>query len=88
MALVDNRKRTTGAKRNDLIDLAKGEYVTFIDDDDWAGANYVQSILGAIDQYPGTDCIVFDVAFYLHGDFVKLFKYGQEYGWQETDNCI
>ena len=32
--LLDNKRRTVGAKRNALLDAARGEYVSFIDDDD------------------------------------------------------
>jgi glycosyltransferase involved in cell wall biosynthesis len=35
LGLFDNKARTTGAKRNALLDIARGEYVVFIDDDDW-----------------------------------------------------
>ena len=46
--LMDNKRRTVGAKRNALLDVACGEYITFIDDDDQVAPNYVQSIYKAI----------------------------------------
>lgn len=46
--LMDNKRRPVGTKRNDLIDSARGEYVSFIDDDDDVGPDYVRRIYRAI----------------------------------------
>lgn len=46
--LLDNRRRSIGAKRNALLDSAHGEYVSFIDDDDEVAGDYVQKIRFAI----------------------------------------
>src|SRR5688572_12515966 len=43
---------TTGAKRNHLIHLAQGKYVTFIDDDDTISKDYVSEIMKAIESEP------------------------------------
>ncbi|KKM04465.1 hypothetical protein LCGC14_1763950 [marine sediment metagenome] len=45
---LDNRRRTVGAKRNDLLQMAKGEYLSFIDDDDEVATDYVDRVLGMI----------------------------------------
>lgn len=44
--------KTTGQKRNDLINAAKGEYVWFIDDDDMIMPNAIQNVLTALEQKP------------------------------------
>jgi hypothetical protein len=41
----DNRKRTIGEKRDNLLRLAKGRYVAFCDDDDKVSGDYVQSLV-------------------------------------------
>ena len=41
---LDNKRRTVGAKRNMLLDAARGEYVCFIDDDDSIAPDYVARI--------------------------------------------
>lgn len=79
LVVTDNRKRTTGAKRNLLIEQAQGQFIVFVDDDDVLLPNYVDSLLRHIEDNPKADCIVFDVAVYLEGKFSKLCKYGIEY---------
>lgn len=44
--------KTTGQKRNELIDKAQGEYVWFIDDDDMIMPNAIKNILTALEQKP------------------------------------
>jgi glycosyltransferase involved in cell wall biosynthesis len=41
---MDNRRRSVGSKRNDLLSIAKGEYISFIDDDDEVSLDYVSKI--------------------------------------------
>lgn len=51
---VDNKKITIGEKRNILLKRARGDYVTFVDDDDKVSSDYIFKILGAIETSP--DC--------------------------------
>ncbi len=46
--LMDTRRRTVGEKRNNLLSMAKGEYISFIDDDDAVASDYVQKIYRTI----------------------------------------
>lgn len=41
----DNGEKTTGYKRNELLERAKGKYVVFIDDDDIIPEYYIDEIL-------------------------------------------
>lgn len=52
--IIDSRPRNipTGVKRNDMIARARGEWVCFIDDDDWVDPEYVQRILQALESNP------------------------------------
>ena len=62
--LGDNRKRSIGAKRNDLLLLSKGVYSCFIDDDDDISDDYVDTILNIIENSkPSPDVIVFQAMF-------------------------
>ncbi len=60
LGFYDNKKRSVGLKRNALLNLAQGEFLTFIDDDDRIADDYIESIMNTIYANPTADCIVFD----------------------------
>lgn len=47
VVLLDNKKRTIGMKREALVEIAKGKYISFVDDDDDISEDYVDSIVEA-----------------------------------------
>jgi glycosyltransferase involved in cell wall biosynthesis len=47
LVLCDNRKRSIGAKRQALLDIARGDYIAFVDDDDDISDDYVAEIINA-----------------------------------------
>lgn len=49
--------KTTGQKRNDLLNSARGEYVWFIDDDDWISDTAISDILEGIKSNPDSFAI-------------------------------
>jgi glycosyltransferase involved in cell wall biosynthesis len=51
---VDKRERSTGFKRQWLLNQAHGNYVVFIDDDDWVYDYYIDEMLKACES--GCDC--------------------------------
>ena len=55
--IVDDGAKPTGEKRNELMALARGRYLCFVDDDDTVSSSYVAKLLSAIES--GADCIVF-----------------------------
>jgi glycosyltransferase involved in cell wall biosynthesis len=57
LTLCDNKRRSIGAKRQALADIARGEYIAFVDDDDDISDDYVSSLLTAIKT--GADVITF-----------------------------
>lgn len=57
LILSDNRQRSIGAKRQALVDIARGEFISFVDDDDDVSDDYVSSLLDATET--GADVITF-----------------------------
>lgn len=51
----DKGKKTIGQKRNELIQRAKGKYISFVDDDDNVTAFYINTIYNALQQ--DKDCV-------------------------------
>ena len=49
LVLRDNRRRSIGEKRNALMKMARGEFVSFVDDDDELSPLYVEKILDALE---------------------------------------
>lgn len=76
LILSDNRSRTIGAKRQALLDIARGEYVAFVDDDDDISDDYVAEILEAAAGKP--DVITFrQEATYNGQKSLVVFRLGQ-----------
>ena len=76
LVLEDNRKRDYGAKMQSMVDIARGEYLCFVDDDDRISPTYVAEIRAAMDR--GVDCIGFHAECSLNGAPGKLVRYSAE----------
>jgi len=48
--VIHREKGNIGAGRNTALDAAKGEYITFIDDDDWAEPDFLEFLLNLISE--------------------------------------
>ena len=57
LVACDNKEISIGKKRQNLLEQATGDYVCYIDDDDWVADDYVDSILAALES--GPDCVGF-----------------------------
>lgn len=76
LILSDNRTRSIGAKRQALLDIARGQYIAFVDDDDDISDNYVEELLKAAAS--GADVITFlQGATYNGQESVVDFQLGQ-----------
>lgn len=90
IGLYDNKVRTVGEKRNALLSLAQGEFLTFIDDDDRVAETYIKDIMDCISKNPGADVIVFDCITTINGDTANqtYSRYSVKYQYTETPNKI
>lgn len=75
--LIDNSKKTIGEKRNNLLAMAKGEYVAFVDDDDEVSNEYIESLMIAIKQKP--DCVSLRGVITWNGNNPELFEHSVKY---------
>lgn len=78
IVLADTRSRSVGRKRNDLVAIAQGEYVAFVDDDDRVADDYLAQLLGAI-QREYADVVTFEVAVTVNGSPAKTARYSIGY---------
>jgi hypothetical protein len=78
LVLSDNRKRSTGLKRQALLDLAQGRYVTHLDDDDWVAPTYIDDVLAAIAESE-VDVIVFNQESTWNGENPFIVRCGLEF---------
>jgi hypothetical protein len=70
---VDNREKSVGQKRNELVDQAKGKYSCFIDDDDGVDQDYFVETEKALNAFEGTDCLSLTGIYYKDGIQQKHF---------------
>ena len=88
--LGDDKKRSVGEKRNNLLSIANGEYVTFVDDDDDISDDYVKTILHYIVNGKGVDVINFNVMCSVNGGEYKRVDYDARFynkDYSEQENC-
>lgn len=80
IAFFDNKKRTIGKKRDEMLKLAQGKYVTFVDDDDRLSNDYIDEIINAINRNENVDCIVYNTETNIETTNKKvLCMYGTEF---------
>lgn len=75
--LIDNKTMMLGDKRNLMVDMAKGDYIAFVDCDDRISSDYISSLLDAIKS--GADAIVFLAEVSLNGNPPKICRYSKDY---------
>lgn len=85
--LKDNREMSIGEKRNKLLEMAKGEYVAFVDDDDAVSENYIALLLQAVES--GCDCASLKGVYYVDGVKDGVFEHSLKYDkWETVDGEI
>lgn len=84
---ITNLYQNIGEKRNDLLKMANGKFVVFIDDDDMVADDYVEKIVTAIVENPEADCIGIKGIITFDGDNEKKWEISKDFGrWYESNN--
>ena len=80
LILSDNKHRSIGAKRQALLNLAQGEYIAFMDDDDKPNDKYIINFLyEVLPNSVKSDVITFNQHVSINGEqFPLTFKFGHE----------
>ena len=73
----DNKKRSVGRKRNDLLKLAQGDYVCFLDDDDRISPAFISRVIPHLN--PLTDIVCYRVECSIDGAAGKPVYYNKDY---------
>jgi hypothetical protein len=60
IVFMDNKRRSIGHKRQGVLDLAKGLFIAYVDDDDKPDELYVQKSVQAIKENAWVDVITFN----------------------------
>jgi hypothetical protein len=72
----DSGEITIGAKRQKLLETARGEYVCSVDDDDLVEPSYIRDLLSTIIRAnPPVDCVVFEGRLTCDGRFGGRFDF-------------
>jgi glycosyltransferase involved in cell wall biosynthesis len=80
----DDKFKTIGLKRNELLSQTTGDYTVFVDDDDMIPDYYVPEILKAIETNP--DTVGIQGVITCKGVNPKVFKHSIQYdSWYEKD---
>lgn len=60
LCLIDNKKMSIGEKRQSILDIARGKWVAFMDDDDDVSDDYISSLCDVMKSNQDVDVITFD----------------------------
>lgn len=78
--LGDNKSMSVGAKRNALLSMAKGDFISYVDDDDMVSEDYISIILKAIEDNPNKTVICFRGEQTTDGKQDLPFQYNVKFG--------
>ena len=79
LCYVDNKVRSIGHKRNDLVRDAQGRFIAFVDDDDDVPDHYVSTALQYIRAGMDTDVFAIRQECYYNGEGPFFVEFGTDY---------
>jgi len=82
---LDNGEKSVGTKRNELLKMATGEYICFVDDDDTVSDDYISSILNCIEKNP--DAVGIELNYYHNRALIGIAYHSiKNNGWWQRDS--
>lgn len=75
--LKNTGEKSIGFYRNVLMNKARGEYIAFVDDDDWLDDHYIDCLLMGIQT--GADCCSLVGKYYSDGKYDRQFYHSLKY---------
>lgn len=85
LGFCDNKTRSVGYKRQALLDIARGKYVSWVDDDDWPLPGYVETITEDLSHgWPCPDVICFPIYVTIDGKDEGIVDMGM--AWVPPEN--
>lgn len=83
--IIHQENRGVAAARNTGLFCASGEWIFFVDSDDWLADNAIEHILSSIDMNPEADIILFD-AIENKGNIENVWEhFGREALWEKRE---
>jgi len=82
----DNKEKSIGKKRQDLLERAKGKYIVGIDSDDWIADTYVIDIIDTIKNNEDVDHIGFYENCNINGEISKSIFSIEFKKWETINN--
>lgn len=79
VSLQDRGEQSTGAKRNALVERARGEFVASVDDDDDVSDDYVPRIVAELRGHPDVDCVGIKGLIFFRGKHPHSFIYSANF---------
>lgn len=83
VTLYDRGEKSIGTKRNELIQMAKGKYVCFVDDDDEVSSDYIKCLFDGINK--DVDCCSLKGVITWNGINPELFEHSLKYSSYKTN---
>ena len=77
LILTDNKQMMLGQKRNVMVDMAQGDYVVFVDDDDRLEPTYLKNLIAA--TWDNCDVITFHASVSVNGEPPKICRYSTSF---------